>query len=128
MATFDDVRRIALALPDTEERDGHQYGFGVRRGKATKGFVWVGMDRSEPRARIPRDDVIVIRVANLDEKDAMLSMDPAKFFTEPHYNGYPAVLVRLDAINEDELEDVLTEAWRCQASKTQVGRLEAERG
>jgi hypothetical protein len=54
-------------------------------------------------------------------------MDTSKFFTEPHYSGYPAVLVRLDAVDEDELEDLLIEAWRCQASKTQVRRLEADR-
>jgi hypothetical protein len=50
----------------------------------------------------------------------LLASDDEKFFTEPHYNGFPAVLVGLAAIDVDELEELLAEAWRCQAPKALV--------
>ena len=56
-----------------------------------------------------------VRKAGLAEKDMLLASDPAKFFTEPHYNGFPAVLVRLPAVETDELRELITDAWRCQA-------------
>lgn len=58
-----------------------------------------------------------MRVANLAEKEELLVADPAKFFTEPHYNGFPAVLVRLPAIDAGELAELITDAWRCQAPR-----------
>ena len=61
-----------------------------------------------------------MRVANLDEKDIILSLDPAMFFTEPHYNGYPAVLVHLAASDGAELEPLIVHAGRCQAPKALV--------
>ena len=120
MADQEDVRRIALALPRTgEARD--RFAFFVRNGAREKGFVWVWQERVAPKkARVPRPDVIAVRVADLNEKDALLSMDRTKFFTEPHYNGFPAVLVRLPAVTPAELEELLTEAWRCQAPKALV--------
>src|SRR5687768_907267 len=111
MATQEDVRRIALSLPETVEED-ERFAFAVRAGSKLKGFVWVWLERIQPRkARIPQPKVIAVRVANLNEKDALLSIDATKFFTEPHYNGYPAVLVRLAEVNTDELEVLITEAW-----------------
>jgi hypothetical protein len=120
MATQDDVRRIALSLPETEEGTD-RFAFSVwSKGKA-KGFCWVWLERLEPKkARVPQPKVLGVRVANLDEKDILLSVDSEKFFTEPHYNGYPAVLVRLDAVDTDELETLLTHAWACQAPKALV--------
>jgi hypothetical protein len=58
--------------------------------------------------------VLAVRVPNLGEKELMISADPAKFFTEPHYNGFPAVLVRLDAVTAKDLKVLLADAWRCQ--------------
>ncbi|GAB2855571.1 hypothetical protein GCM10027176_67660 [Actinoallomurus bryophytorum] len=55
-----------------------------------------------------------------EKKELLASSDGGKFFTEPHYNGFPAVLVRLPAIDEDELREPLTGAWRCQAPKAFV--------
>jgi hypothetical protein len=122
MPTQDDVRRIALALPETVE-EGGRFGFSVRNGGKLRPFVWAWNERVEPkRARVPRSDVVAVRVANLDEKQVVLSMDPAKFFTEPHYNGYPAVLVRLPAVTIDELEVLITDAWRCLAPRSLLGR------
>ena len=117
MATQADVRRIALSLPETEETRTH-FAFSVRNKGKLKGFVWVWMERIAPgKARVPQPKVIAVRVANLFDKDFLLSLDPAKFFTEPHYDGFPAVLVRLPAVTARELRPLITEAWRCQAPK-----------
>ena len=120
MATQDDVRRIALALPETEEAPD-RFAFSVRNKGKLKGFVWAWNERLEPKKpRVPRSDVVAVRVPSLDEKNLILSMDPEKFFTEPHYNGFPAVLVRLPAIDVDQLEVLIRDAWRCQAARALV--------
>jgi hypothetical protein len=113
VATQDDVRRIALSFPATTEgTDG--FAFSVD-GKA---FVWAWQERIDPkRARVPSRDVIAVRVGNEFEKESMIEMDPAVFFTEAHYDGYPAILVRLGAIDLDLLEVALSDGWRCRASK-----------
>lgn len=120
MATRDDVRRIALALPETGEEEDRFAFYVMNRGKR-KAMAWVWMERLDPKQpRVPQPAVIAVRVPNQLEKDALLSMDARKFFTEPHYNGFPAVLVRLAEIEADELEDLITEAWRTQAPKALV--------
>lgn len=83
-----------------------------------KGFCWSWAERVDPKkARVVNDDVLAVSVPNLEAKEVLLASDPVKFFTEPHYNGYPAVLVRLEAIPTEELEDLLLEAWRTKAPK-----------
>jgi hypothetical protein len=78
--------------------------------------VW--KERIQPKkARVPNPEVLAIRVADLDEKAALLAMDAEKFFTEPHYNGYPAVLVRLAAVDTALLEELIVSAWRCSAPR-----------
>ncbi len=117
MATQADVRRIALSLPATEEASD-RFAFAVRNKGKLKGFVWVWMERVAPRkARVPEPNVIAVRTASLEDKEFMLALDAAKFFTEPHYDGFPAVLVRLPAVTARELKPIITEAWRCQAPK-----------
>jgi len=117
VATQADVRRIALSLPGTEEVEG-RFAFAVRNKGKLKEYTWVWLERPAPKKpRMPNKKVIAVRVANMSERDMMLSVEPAKFFTEPHYNGFPAVLVRLDAITTAELRPLLTEAWRCQAPR-----------
>jgi hypothetical protein len=117
MATQADVRRIALSLPQTEEAVD-RFAFSVRNKGKSKGFVWVWMERIEPKKpRVPQPDVIAVRVASLAEKDRLLALDPTIFFTEPHYNGFPAILVNLPTITVRELEPLIKEAWRCQAPK-----------
>ena len=117
MATQADVRRIALSLPETEEAPD-RFAFSVRNNGKPKGFVWVWMERIDPKKpRVPQPDAIAVRVANLAEKDRILASDPRKFFTEPHYNGFPAVLINLPSISSRELEPLIKEAWRCQAPK-----------
>jgi hypothetical protein len=115
MATQAAVRRIALSFPATEEAGDH-FAFSVRNKGKLKGFVWVWMERVVPKKpRVPNPGVIAVRVANLGQKDLLLSADPVKFFTEPHYDGFPAVLVRLDAVSVADLKLLIGEAWRCQA-------------
>jgi hypothetical protein len=113
MATQDDVRRIALSLlATTEEPNGFRF---FVNGKA---FVWAWLERVNPkRARVPSADVVAVRVGNEFEKESLIEMNPEVFFTEPHYDGYPAILVRLPAIDLDLLRVVLTDAWRLRAPK-----------
>lgn len=114
MADLEDVRRICRNLPDTAEGDGAQFGFGVMVKGKSKGFVWSWGERIDPKkARVPNEGVLAVRVPGLAAKQVILDSDPAKFFTEDHYNNYPAVLVRLDQIGLDELEDLIIEAWKC---------------
>ena len=86
------------------------------------------MERTDPKkSRVPNRDVIALRVANDLEKRSLLALDPEKIFTEPHHNGYPAVLVRLSSIEDGLLEDLLTAAWRCQTPKRLAAQLEESR-
>jgi hypothetical protein len=124
MADQDDVRRIALALPDTSEADD-RFAFSVANKGKDKGFVWAWNERVDPKKpRVPRSDVVAIRVADLLEKEALLESDQAVFFTEPHYDGYRAVLVRLPRIGVEELTELIIDAWRCQAPRTLVAGYE----
>jgi len=117
MATQADVRRIALSLPETVESED-RFAFSVRNRDKLKAFLWIWQERVKPKQpRVPNPAVIAVRVAGLDVKDVILSIDGEKFFTEPHYNGFPAVLVRLAAVDAAELEALLVHAWTCQAPK-----------
>ena len=124
MADQEDVRRIALSLPETSEAADH-FGFSVRHKDKQKGFVWAWNERVEPKKpKVPRADVVAIRTPNQLDKEALLALDSEKFFTEPHYNGFPAILVRLPMIDPDELEDLIVDAWRCQAPRALVAAWE----
>src|SRR6059058_5662605 len=124
MADQDDVRRIALALPATSEA-GDRFAFSVADKGKQKGFVWAWNERVEPKKpRVPRPDVVAIRVPDRVDKEALLASDPETFFTEPHYNGFPAVLVRLPRIGLAELEELVVDAWRSQAPRALVDAFE----
>lgn len=124
MADQDDVRRIALALPDTSEADD-RFAFSVRHKGKQKGFVWAWNERVEPKKpRVPRPDVVAIRVLDQVDKEALLASDERRFFTEQHYDGFPAVLVRLPLIRVAELEELIVDAWRCQAPRALVDSIE----
>ena len=104
MATDDDVRRIALSLPSTTERPSYGTpGFRVK-------------DRLFARIR-EEGDVLVVWVAGDGEKQGLIAAEPAKFFTTPHYDGHPSVLLRLPAVDVDELTELLTDSWRLRAPK-----------
>ena len=116
MATWDDVRRIALALPETNEKLSH--GHASWRVK-DKGFVWErplrNSDLKALGAGAPDGPILGARVEHLIAKEALLADDPDVFFTIPHFDGYPAVLVRLDRIGLEDLDEVIVEAWLCRA-------------
>ncbi len=115
MATRDDVRKIALSMPAVEKIP-ERFAFAVRRKGKLKEFAWVWMERIDPKKpRVPNPGVLAVRVASAAEKERILASDAVTFFTEPHYQGFPAVLVRLNEIRVPQLRKLLTEAWRCQA-------------
>ena len=115
MANLDDVRRIGAQLPGvtcSEERFGLTM---VVKGKA-KGLVWSWSERVHPKKpKVINDSVLAIVVRNLTEKDILYESNPELFVTDPHYNGFPAVLVRIEAIGVELLEDLIVEAWRTKA-------------
>lgn len=126
MADLNDLRKIALALPETVQ-EGDRIAFAVMNKGKPKGIAWVWLERVDPKkARVPNPEVIAIRVRNTLEKEMLIESQPAKFFTEPHYNGFPAILVRLAAVEVDELDMLLTNAWRCQAPPALVQRFDQQ--
>jgi len=118
MATWGDVRRITLGLPETDEASSR--GSAHWRVK-TKGFVWERpLRRADYEAlgeRAPEGPILGVRVSDLGVKEALLGDDPDVFFTTPHFDGYPAVLVRLEKIEIPELEEIIIEAWLDRAPK-----------
>jgi hypothetical protein len=118
MATWDDVRRIAAALPESDEqagRDGQQWRVG---GKL---FAWERPLRRSDVAALgaaaPDGPVLAARVVEEGVKGALIAESPDVYFTTPHFDGYPAILVRLDRIDGPDLEDLLADAWRARAPK-----------
>ena len=128
MADLNDVQRIALSLPETT-LDDERIAFSVNHKGKRKGIAWVWMERVHPKkARVPNLSVLAIRVRDLAEKDMLLAARSGVLFTEPHYNGFPAVLVRLAAIDVDELGGLIRNAWRCQAPAALVRSFDEQRG
>ncbi len=127
MATQEDVRRLALALPETEESPD-KFAFSVMDKGKRRGIAWVWLERLEPKGpRMPQPEVLAVRVANEEQKHLLIGAMPDVFFTEPHYNGFPAVLVRLAAIEPDMLESLLIDAWRLRAPKAMQKEFDAAR-
>ncbi len=127
MVDQNDVRRIALSFPETREGEDH-FAFSVNNRGKQKGFAWVWMERVHPKkARVPNSGVLAVRVRDIQEKEMLLATEPEIFFTEPHYHGFPAVLVRLSAIDVGDLEDLLLNAWRCQAPPELVKMMDRSR-
>ncbi|MGP0108274.1 MAG: MmcQ/YjbR family DNA-binding protein [Acidimicrobiales bacterium] len=105
MASEDDVRRIALSLPETTEKPWYGTpGFRVK----DKGFL---------RIRSEAEGGLVVFVADLGEKELLLASDPEKFFTTPHYDGHPMLLVNLGAVDTIELRELISESWVLKAPK-----------
>jgi hypothetical protein len=127
--TWDDVARIALALPETSERLSRGLRQWVVRDKL---FVWERPLRtSDLRAlgpAAPDGPILGARVEHLGAKEAVLASDPDVFFTTPHFDGYPAVLARLDRIALEDLEEVIVEAWLNRAPKRVADAYLAGRG
>lgn len=117
MPTQADVRKLALALPNVTEASD-RFSFVVGPAPKPKAFVWSWLERIDPKkARVENKHIVAVRVPNLEVKEALLASDTTKFFTEPHYNGYPAVMVRLAEVTKAELAELLRHAWECAAPK-----------
>jgi hypothetical protein len=121
MASWEDVQRIALALPATSERDA--------RGKRwwqvkDKGFVWERPLRQKEiesfEGELPDGPILAARVEHLGAKEALLADDSSVYFTTSHFDGYAAILVRLERISSEELQELVTEAWLARAPKRLV--------
>ena len=119
MAGWDDVRRSALALPETDERSSPDGALQWR--VRDKLFVWERplrrADLAALGAAAPDGPVLAARVPDVGAKDALLADDPTVYFTTPHFDGYAAVLVRLDRIAVPELAELVAEAWLHRAPK-----------
>ena len=114
MPTWEDVVEIGTRLPGVEI--GTSFGTPALRVRG-KGLCRL---RTNP-------DALVLRVADMGEREALLQGQPEAFFTTPHYDGYPYVLVRLEAVDPVELGELLEEAWRVRAPKRVVKAWDAER-
>jgi hypothetical protein len=119
MASWRDVRRIALALPETSERNS--FNGTVAWAVKDKGFAWERPLRAGDIAALgknaPTGPILGIRTADLEMKEVLLASDPDVFFTTPHFDGYAAVLIRLGNISSATLKEVLVEAWLARAPK-----------
>ena len=109
-----DVRRIALALPEAvADPDSARLNFSV----ASKGFAWTYNERFHPKKpRRARIDVLAVRCP-IEKKEMLIEAAPEIYFDDDHYRGFPAVLVRLAAIDEADLDALLREAWLIQAPR-----------
>jgi hypothetical protein len=111
MADAEDVRRIALALPQVVEIESEGFDFRV----GGKGFVWSYPERVPGRRRVIRTDIAVLYVGDEAEKQALLLGEPDLFLTAPGYEDWPLVLVRLDAVDAPRLTELITDAWHMRA-------------
>jgi hypothetical protein len=118
MATWDDVRRLALSLPETSEQIKRNHTHWLVKDKL---FVWERpLRQSDLKAlgdSAPDGPILGARVEHEIAKQALIADDPNVFFTTPHFDGYPAILVQLEKIDVKTLEEVVVEAWLCRAPK-----------
>jgi hypothetical protein len=118
VATWDDVDRLARSLPETDEGSSYGNRAWTVKGKA---FVWERPLRKSDLEALgdaaPGGPILGARVEHVVAKEALLADDPGVYFTTPHFDGYPAILVRLEEIGVAELEELLAEAWLTRAPK-----------
>lgn len=131
MVTLDDVRRLALSLPETTEKVSWGQLMWCVKGR---GFVWERPLRKTDLAALaalgreaPEGEILGVRVTP-EDKEVLLASEPQVFFTIPHLDGFPAVLVRLDAVASDELEELVVDAWLDRAPKRLAAAYLAEHG
>jgi len=121
VATWDDVAHIVDRLPLCAEQSPHDWRVGKKL------MAWERPLRPSDRAALaaagsepPDGDILGVRVADEGVKFALVTDEPEVYFTTPHFDGYPAVLVKLAEIEVADLEEVITEAWLTQAPKKLV--------
>jgi hypothetical protein len=119
MVDVEQVRRLAMALPEAKDESAPgRLTFSI----GGKGFAWTYLAREAAKApRVARIDVLAVRCP-IERKEMLIEAAPGVFFDDDHYRGYPAVLVRLAAVGEDELASLLESAWRLQAPKRLANR------
>lgn len=115
MPTWDDVVRIGTSFPGMEV--GTWFGTPALKLAGRGGICRL---RTDP-------DALVMRVADMGEREALLQGQPEAFFSTPHYDGYPYVLVHLDKVDPEELAELLEEAWRIKALRRVIKAYDAER-
>lgn len=118
VATWEDVHRIARALPGTSERTSR----GLAEWRVgDKLFAWERplrrADLEALGADAPTGEILATRVEHLLAKDAMLADPSGLYFTTPHFDGYPVILVELERIEGEDLEELIIEAWLARAAK-----------
>lgn len=119
MADKDDLRRQALALDGVAEKQPGSYEF-YRDGRM---MAVPYPEKVHPRKpRVKRYDMFVLRVADADDTEAFLMGEPETFFTTDHYNGYATIVVRLDAIDEARLAEIVRDAWEASPRSTKLPR------
>jgi hypothetical protein len=133
MASWEDVAAIATALPEVDEEPSYgERGWKVRK----KTFAWdrplrkgeiEALGGFEPEGAAPTGEILAVRVADEEAKQALVSSEPEIYFTTSHFDGYPAVLIRLERIGRPELEELILEAWIARAPKRVAAAYLAER-
>ncbi|OBJ68278.1 hypothetical protein [Mycobacterium sp. 1274756.6] len=130
MATWRDVARLVDALPLTERHAGRDWRVGKKL------VVWERPPRYSDRQHYPEaggddpegGDILAARVRDETTKAALIAERPAVFFTTPHFDGYPVVLIRLPAIGVAELAEVITDAWLVQVPRVVAREYLSRRG
>jgi len=131
MATWNDVARLATAMPSVIETG--KWGmktWAVKDKSKAHGFVWERPLRKNELAALgataPKGAILGARTSSLEMKEALLKRNPAVYFTTPHFDGYPAILVRLSRIKVSELRNLIVEAWLARAPERLVKEYLAE--
>ena len=113
MADADDVRHLALALPEVVEIESDGFDFRV----ANRGFVWSFPERTPGKPRVIRSDIAVLYVGDESEKQALVLGEPDLFFTTMEYDGLPLVMLRLEKVDVTRLRELVTDAWRMRSGR-----------
>jgi hypothetical protein len=119
MADAEDVRRLALSLPEVEEIDSDGFDFRV----GGKGFVWSYPEHTPGKPRVIRTDIAVLFVGDEAEKQALVLGEPELFFTAPGYDDSPLVMLRLPEVSVDRLAELVTDAWRMRAPESVAAQI-----
>ncbi|PCE15453.1 hypothetical protein AUC47_13390 [Microbacterium sp. SZ1] len=134
MATIDDVRAIALALPGVTERVGGHTGEPAWRLSSGQ-IAWIRGPRATDLRQLaalgaawPEGPVLAVRVGSQEEKEALLAAEPGILFSIPHFDGYSGLLVKLDVIGRDRLAELIADAWLVRAPVLVAKRWLDERG